>query len=228
MAQGENVRGGQEAGAADRAAVVLDLDEGVVFVGDGDVVDVNEAVGTAGEETSWLGGVESHFCDVVVVAFDVVLQRSAWGAHVPVTVMSSFVIWVRVRGGFGTREPRQLENGSTLYPQQCLCREKPETSMELYCLGSSSTPTSVAADVRRLLTVAQLHGLLPKSHVVSLHHSIPPCCQQTAGIMVHGLQAGHAIMHVGYGSAGDFPQGLKIDQTERVVGRDCCKIAVDM
>ena len=99
MAQGEDVRGGQEAGAADRAAVVLDLDEGVVFVGDEDVVDVDEAVGAAGEETSWLGGVESHFCDVVVVAFDVVLQRSAGGAHVPVTVMSSSVIWARVRRG---------------------------------------------------------------------------------------------------------------------------------
>ena len=89
--------------------------------------------------------------------------------------------------------------------------------MELYCLGSPSTPTSVAADVRRLLTVAQLHGLLPKSHVVSLHHSVLACCQQTAGIMVHGLQAGHTIMHVGYGSAGDFAQGLDIDQTEGVV-----------
>ena len=90
VAQGEQVRVGQEAGGIDGAAVVVHLDERVVFVWDGDVVYVDEAVGAAGEETLWQRGMESHDCYVVVVAFDVLLQRSAGRTHVPVTVMSSF------------------------------------------------------------------------------------------------------------------------------------------
>lgn len=88
VAQGEKVGVGEEAGVVDGAAVVLHLEESVVFVGDGDVVDVDEAVGATGEETSWQGGMELHLCYIVVVAFDVVLQRSAWRAHVPATVVS--------------------------------------------------------------------------------------------------------------------------------------------
>lgn len=87
MAQGKEVRAGKEAGAVDRTAVVLHLDEGVVFVGDGGVVDVDEAVGAAGEEAARLRGVESQVRYVVVVAFDVVLQRLARRAHVPAIVV---------------------------------------------------------------------------------------------------------------------------------------------
>ena len=77
VAEGEEMGVGQEAGVVDGAAVVLHLDEGVVFVGDGDVVEVDEAVGAAGEETAWLRGMEVQRCYVVVVAFDVVLQQLA-------------------------------------------------------------------------------------------------------------------------------------------------------
>ena len=71
VAQGENVGVGQESGVVDGAAVVLHLEESVVLVCDGGVVDVDEAVGAAGEETLVLSGVELQVCYVVVVAFGV-------------------------------------------------------------------------------------------------------------------------------------------------------------
>ncbi len=58
--------------------MVLYLDESVVFVGNGDIVDVDEAVGAAGEEACWQSGMELHFRYIVVVAFDVLLQRFTW------------------------------------------------------------------------------------------------------------------------------------------------------
>ena len=41
----------------DRGTVVQDLEQGVVFVGHGGVVDVDQAVGAAGEEVVGVGGV---------------------------------------------------------------------------------------------------------------------------------------------------------------------------
>ncbi len=47
MAQGEYVRTCEKSGAADGGAMVHDLDEGIVFVGNGGVVDVDKAIGAA-------------------------------------------------------------------------------------------------------------------------------------------------------------------------------------
>ena len=68
----------------DRAAMILHLDESVVFVCNRNVVNVDEAVSATREETSRQRGMESDFCYVVVVAFDIILQRFARRAHVPV------------------------------------------------------------------------------------------------------------------------------------------------
>ena len=84
---------------------------------------------------------ESHFCHVVVVAFDVVLQRPARRARVPVTVMSFSITCLGFEKYLNTIGLRLLENGSAPCRQQCLCREKRETSMGLYCLMSSSIST---------------------------------------------------------------------------------------
>lgn len=92
VAQGEEEevgRGGKEGGVGDGAAVVLHLQQGVVFVGDGGVVDVDEAVGAAGEETVGQARVELQRRHVIVVAFDVALQRAGGGAQVPGTVNES-------------------------------------------------------------------------------------------------------------------------------------------
>lgn len=48
VAEREDGGAGQEAGAVDRAVVVANLEEGVVFVGEGCGVDVDEAVCAAG------------------------------------------------------------------------------------------------------------------------------------------------------------------------------------
>ena len=83
--EGVRVGGQEEAGAVDRAAVVLHLRQGVVLVGDGCVVQVHEAVRAAGEEAAEAAGrVEAQLRHVVVVAFDVVAQRVVRGARVPV------------------------------------------------------------------------------------------------------------------------------------------------
>jgi hypothetical protein len=57
------VAAGQEAGAVDGRRVVDDLEERVVLVRNGRVVDVDEAVGAAGEEGGGLGGVEAELAE---------------------------------------------------------------------------------------------------------------------------------------------------------------------
>ena len=89
--------------------------------------------------------------------------------------------------------------------------------MEHCCLKRSSILIGTIMSSLHLLTVAKSHGFLPISHVVSLHRSVSACRQQTVGVMVHGLQAGHAIMHIVHDSTGDFPQGFEIKETERVI-----------
>ena len=76
--------------------MILHLDEGVVFVGNRNVVNVDEAVSATGEETSWQSGMELHFCYIVVVAFDIILLQSVWRSHVPVIVMSPSLNYFRV------------------------------------------------------------------------------------------------------------------------------------
>ena len=71
--------------------MILHLEQGVVFVGDGRVVYVDEAVGAAGEEETG-GGVELQVCDVVVVAFGVGLDRLVRGAGVPVFVSDEVLL----------------------------------------------------------------------------------------------------------------------------------------
>ena len=113
---------------------------------------------------------------------------------------------------------RLLENDLAPCPRRYLCHEKLEISTEQCCLRNPSISLTVVAAFRRLLTVAELHGLLPNTQVVPSHHSISACRQQTIGIMVHSLQAGYAVMHILQDSTGDFSQGLGINKTEGVVG----------
>ncbi len=106
---------------------------------------------------------------------------------------------------------RLLENDLALYQRRCSCRGQLVTGMEHYYLRSSSISMHAVMVSLRLLTVAQLHGLLPNSQVVLPHQGISACCQQTIGVMVHSLQAGYAVVDIFEDSAGDFSQRFEIN-----------------
>ena len=67
----------------DGGVVVEGLDRQVVLVGDAGVVDVDEAVGGAGEEDGWGGGVEGEGGDVVGVDFGVGCFWGGGGSYIP-------------------------------------------------------------------------------------------------------------------------------------------------
>ena len=75
MTQAIDMRRTEEASVTDRRAMVHNLDEGIVFVGDGGVVNVDETVGAARKEAGRYGGVKANFCNIVAVAFGVLEER---------------------------------------------------------------------------------------------------------------------------------------------------------
>ena len=80
----EEIGPGKEAGVVDGATVILHLKESIIFVGDGHVVDVDEAIRAAREEALRPGEVELYFGHVIIVAFDIPLHWFSRRTCVPV------------------------------------------------------------------------------------------------------------------------------------------------
>lgn len=81
--QRKDLRGRQERRVVDRGVVVQRLNRQLVLVGDGRVVDADEAVGRAGDEQVGRGWVEAERGDVVAVDFGVGCFGGGGGADVP-------------------------------------------------------------------------------------------------------------------------------------------------
>lgn len=55
--------------------MVEDLDQGIIFVGDGGVIEIDQAVGTTRKQAGRLGRMEYQVRDIVTVTFDILKQR---------------------------------------------------------------------------------------------------------------------------------------------------------